>query len=156
MARYALNKNHILVDAQSNCQTKEGPFKCPFCGEKVFYKKEHHRKRGETVHHVRSHFSHTGDTDEIQEAPLGYCVSNYFYDGVNETAAHKSAKKETQNILNATINMYFRRDQFEPVPEFRYPGRRADIAVVNKDRKGFLNYEIQLSPIGFESIRIRT
>ncbi|MDF2387728.1 hypothetical protein JMG10_40170 [Nostoc ellipsosporum NOK] len=154
MVRYALNKNGILVDAQSSLHQQDETFQCIFCDRPLFYKQAHYRTRKATSFWVCGHFFHNVNTDEAQEAEID-CISNKFVSTRNESAAHKLAKSKATDILNATIQTYFQQDKFQSIQEFQYPGRRADIAVVNKKGAGFLNYEIQTSPTSFSSITTR-
>ena len=154
MVGYALNKNGILVDAQFSFHQQDEIFRCIFCERPLFHKQAHYRTRKETLFWVCGHFFHNVNTDERQETEID-CISNKFVSTRNESAAHKYAKSRATNILNATIQTYFKQDKFEPIPEFQYPGRRTDIAVVNTKGAGFLNYEIQTSPTNFNSITTR-
>lgn len=154
MVGYALNKNGILVDAQFSLHAQDEIFKCIFCDRPLFYKQAHYRTRKETSFWVCGHFFHNVNTDEAQETEID-CISNKFVSTRNESAAHKHAKSRATNILDATIQTYFKHDKFESLQEFQYPGRRTDIAVVNKKGAGFLNYEIQTSPTNLNSITTR-
>lgn len=154
MVRYALNKDNILIDAQFNLYDKNEIFKCIFCNCPLFYKKPHRKTRKETTFWVSSHFSHNSNIEENKETEID-CISNKFVSSKSESATHREAKNEAADVLKATTQIYFKQDKFQPIQEYQYPGRRADIAVVNKNGTGFLNYEIQTSPTGFDSIRAR-
>jgi hypothetical protein len=154
MVRYALNKDNILIDAQFNLYDKNEIFKCIFCNCPLFYKKPHHKTRKETTFWVSSHFSHNANIEENKETEID-CISNKFVSSKSESATHREAKNEAADVLKATTQIYFKQDKLQPIQEYQYPGRRADIAVVNKNGTGFLNYEIQTSPTGFDSIRAR-
>ncbi|NEU81826.1 hypothetical protein [Nostoc sp. UIC 10630] len=154
MVRYALNKNRIFVDAQLSLYDKDEIFTCIFCDRPLFYKKAHHKTRKETSFWVCGHFSHNVNIEEVQETEID-CISNQFVSTRSESAVHKYAKSRAENILNATTETYFKQDKFESIQEYQYPGRRTDIALVNKKGAGFLNYEIQTSPTSFSSITTR-
>ncbi|WP_409878237.1 hypothetical protein [Dendronalium sp. ChiSLP03b] len=154
MVLYALNKNGILVDAQSSLHSKDDIFICIFCNRPLFYRKAHHKIRKETPFWVCGHFSHNANIEEAQETEID-CISHKFVSTRSESAVHKYAKNRAINILNATTKTYFKQDKFEPIQEYQYPGRRTDVALVNKNGAGFLNYEIQTSPTSFSSITTR-
>ncbi|MFN6559274.1 MAG: hypothetical protein RMY28_005650 [Nostoc sp. ChiSLP01] len=154
MVRYALNKNSILVDAQFSLHNQDDLFTCIFCAQPLFYKKAHHKTRKETSFWVCGHFSHNTNAEEAEETEID-CISNKFVSTRSESAVHKYAKNKAINILNATTETYFKQDKFKSIQEYQYPGRRTDIALVNKKGAGFLNYEIQTSPTSFSSITTR-
>ncbi|AFZ56229.1 hypothetical protein H6G54_06990 [Anabaena cylindrica FACHB-243] len=151
MVRYALNKDSIFVDAQCNLYDKNEIFKCIFCNCQLFYKKAHHKARKETPFWVSAHFSHNANIEENKETGID-CISNKFVSSKGESSTHREAKNEATDVIKATTEIYFKQDKFQPIQEYQYPGRRADIAVINKKGTGFLNYEIQTSPTGFDSI----
>ncbi|MEA5618525.1 hypothetical protein VB711_11855 [Cronbergia sp. UHCC 0137] len=154
MVRYALNKDDILIDAQFGSYKKSDIFKCIFCNCQLFYKKAHHKTRKEKPFWVSAHFSHNANIEDNKENEID-CISNKFVSSKGESSTHREAKNEATLLLKSTTQIYFKQDKFQPIQEYQYPGRRADIAVVNKNGIGFLNYEIQTSPTGFDSIKQR-
>lgn len=98
--------------------------------------KAHHKTRKETSFWVSGHFSHNVNIEEVQETEID-CIINQFVSTRSESAVHKYAKSRAENILNATTQTYFKQDNFESIQEYQYPGRRTDIALVNKKEQVF-------------------
>lgn len=153
MVRYAVNKDGILLDAEHReYSNKHDSYTCLFCGLPLSFRKgsiKTYRKTSTTFECV-SCFTHGNSKDEN----IG-CISDNFVSSKNESETHRKAKNTVTNILEETTKLYFPQDNFQPIQEFVYPGRRADVAMVDKNGVGFANFEEQVSPVPFDYLNNR-
>lgn len=149
MTRCAWDSKEILVDAQRINATDDF-FECVFCGKPLFFKGGHPRENQRGLrYYVSPHFFH--------EREGGECLSDNFVSSKKgEGEHHRAAKREASDVLNETTKIYYSKDGFATKTEFCYEGRRADVALIDKDNAGFLNIEIQTSPIPLPQVTLRT
>lgn len=149
MVRCAWDSKEILVDAQRTSATNDF-FECVFCGKPLFFKAGHSRENQKgSRYYVSPHFFHEREGSE--------CLSDNFVSSKRgEGEHHRVAKKEAFDVLNQTTKIYYPKDGFTAKTEFCYENRRADVALIDKDNAGFLNIEIQTSPIPFQQVTVRT
>lgn len=152
MVRYAVDKNGVLLDAQrKTCNNEDDSYTCLFCQAPLTFRKGSIKTMSKTrkIFECVSCFTH--GTNDMS------CISDNFVSSRGESEIHKKGKDATVDIIRKTAELYFPKDNILPIKEFEYLGdyrRRADVAAT-RNGTGFANFEIQVSPIPFETTESR-